>query len=82
MTPDHHDEQHARETREREVIVTNGNRTNWAGIVVAVLAVIVFGILGYLFIGAMGGDGDGSAMPDEVDVNVEPGDGSGGDSGG
>ncbi len=82
MTPDHQDDQHARDTHEheREVIVTNGNGSNLAGIVVAVLAIIVFGILGYLFIGAMGDDGGdgGGAMPDEVDVNVDPG----GDSGG
>lgn len=72
-TPDHPDERPARETREREVIVTNGDGrgTNYAGIIVAILAIIVFGVLGYLFIGAMG-DGGGSTMPDEVDVNVDP----------
>ena len=48
---------------------------NWAGIVVGVLAVIVFGILGFMFITAIGGEDEG-AVPDEVNVNVDPGDGT------
>lgn len=84
VTPDYRDDHRAHDTheREREVIVTNGHGsgTNYAGIVVAVLAIIVFGILGYLFIGALGDGGGGeSPMPDDVEVDVNPG---GGDAGG
>ncbi len=61
-------------TREREVIVTdNGGSRSYGGLIVAILAIIVFGVLGYLFLGAMSGDGDGGAMPDEVNVDVEGG---------
>ncbi len=61
-----------RPARPASAIVTDGNNgTNWPALVVAVLAIIILGILGYLFIGAMD-DGGGDAMPDEVNVDVQP----------
>lgn len=42
-------------TEQREVKPTHGGPgTNWAGVVVGILAVIVFGILGFMFISAIG----------------------------
>lgn len=77
MSPEPREPREPRESREREVIVTNGDSRSYGGLIVAVLAIIVFGVLGYLFIGALGGEGgDGTAeldVPDEVNVDVEDG---------
>lgn len=76
-TPDQFDEPGVTDaqsnvTEQREVAPTHGGPgTNWAGIVVAILAVIVFGILGAMFISAMGGE-DTTAEPDQVDMTVDP----------
>ncbi len=86
MTTENHEhttpEPTSETTREREVIVTNGNPgTNWAGVVVGILAVIVFGLLGYMFIGTLAGEDGGSPMPDEVNVDLETGGEGGGAEG-
>lgn len=62
--------EHTSSTHEREVIVTDGSRS--ASPVVAIVALIVFGILGYLLIGAFtGGDGEVDTSVPSVDVNVD-----------
>lgn len=63
----HHD--HTSSTHEREVIVTDGGRRS-ASPIVAIVALIVFGILGYLLIGAFS-DGDAEVDVPAVDVNVD-----------
>jgi hypothetical protein len=65
--------------RDREVIVTNGDRRG-AGVGAVIAAII--GVLVVLVVGWMlfAGEGDTPSVdvPSEVDVNVDPGDGGGG----
>ncbi len=64
----HHE--HTGTTREREVIVTDGGRNTSP--VVAIVALIVFGLLGYLLISAFtGGDGEVDMNVPAVDVTVD-----------
>lgn len=83
---DTHDHDHDRGTREREVIVTDGNRSSGVGTVIAaVLGLLIVLLVGWFLFAGFGGDGDDTTIdvPDEVDVNVDPGSGdSGGDTGG
>lgn len=75
----------ANQTREREVIVTDGGSrsSNVGTVIAAVIGLLVVLLVGwFLFMGGTGDGGDGSVVPDEVNVDVNPGDGGGGDGGG
>ncbi|HSK23434.1 MAG TPA: hypothetical protein VK906_09675 [Egicoccus sp.] len=68
--------------REREIIVTDGGRRGGgAGTAIAVIlgVIVVIVLLWMLFTGVFTGGGDSVNVdiPDEVDVNVDAGDGEG-----
>jgi hypothetical protein len=81
---DSHDHRHDHETRtEREVIVTDNGRSSGVGTVIAgVIGVLLVLLVGWFLLNSFGGgSGETDVVPDEVNVDVDPGTG-GGDSGG
>lgn len=76
---------HNDSTREREVIVTdtgNGGGNGLGSALVAIVAVVVLVVLGWFAVQAIsdsGADGGGIEMPSQVDVNIDGGQGGGGE---
>lgn len=69
-----HDHSHD-SVREREVIVTDNGRSGGpGGMLMAIVAIIVVIVVGFFAIQAIGGGDGGSPIPDEIDVNINPGD--------
>lgn len=78
--------EHDTPTREREVIVTNGDGHHAGGpsvasMVMAVVGIIVVLLVGWFAIQAISGTDGGDAgldVPQEMDVNIDDGEGGGG----
>lgn len=78
-------EQHQTPTREREVIVTNGDGHRSGGpsvasVVMAIVGIIVVLLVGWFAIQAISGTDGGDAeldVPQEMDVNIGDGEGGG-----
>lgn len=72
---------HREPVREREVIVTDGNRGGPGGVLAVLLGVAALVLVAWLLITNLG-DGDGEVdapafdVPEQIDVNVNDGDGS------
>lgn len=79
MSDHGHPHTHSHETR-RDVIVTDNGGPSVGGIVAAILGVLAILLVAWLlFFNGGGGDGGAgeSIVPDEVNVNVDPGEGAG-----
>lgn len=78
--PGHHPPQEP--VREREVIVTDSGGQGTAGVVIGVIvAIVAIVVLLMVFLGGAD-DGDGSPIPDDLDVELELDDGADGDDAG
>lgn len=66
--------------RDRDVIVTNTDRTDGGSSVattmLAVIGIVIVLVVGFFVIQALSGDSDGTVFPDNVDVNIQDDGGS------
>lgn len=65
----------AERDRETVVVTDGGDRGSGAGAIVAIVALLVIAVVGYLLYtnGVFGGGGTTVEVPSKIDVNVNPG---------